>query len=184
MFALFQPFIRIWAQGNPLLVRHTLTPVLTVLFFYVNQSRQTLLTFKSAAALWRQDRWKPILSGIFTLALSITLVTQLPEKYRLDGVLLAPSLAYLLIQIPWESHVVFQYFFDRHQRNQYWNFHLQFITLTVAVSTLTWLAVYYVKIDGIPGFALKAITAMATAGIIVLALFHEDAMRLLKLIKR
>ncbi len=183
MFALFQPFIQIWAQGNPNLIRHTLTPILMVLFFYVNMSRQTLLTFKSAAALWKQDRWKPILSGIFTLAVSITLVKQLPEKFRLDGVILAPTLAYLIIQVPWESRVVFSHFFEKSQLKHYWNFHLQFITLTVAVTTLTWLAVYFIKLDGIPGFLLKAGTAAGTAGIIVLALFHEDAMRLLHIIK-
>ena len=49
MAAFYQPFIALWTKGDPALGRHLLTPVLMVLYFYVNQSRQMLMTFKSAA---------------------------------------------------------------------------------------------------------------------------------------
>ena len=54
-------------KGDPALVRHALTPALMVFYFYIMQSRQVLLAFKSAASLWRQDRWKPIVAGAVNL---------------------------------------------------------------------------------------------------------------------
>ena len=42
MTALYQPFISVWVKDDPALVRHALTPVLMVLYFYVMQSRQVL----------------------------------------------------------------------------------------------------------------------------------------------
>ena len=74
MTALYQPFIEVWTGGRPELSRHFLTPLLMVVFFYVYQSRQTLLTFKAAANLWRQDRWKPMVAGALNLTLNITFV--------------------------------------------------------------------------------------------------------------
>ncbi|MBR3957993.1 MAG: hypothetical protein IKJ89_09100 [Kiritimatiellae bacterium] len=54
-----------WADSDAFFT----TPLLMVLYFYVMQSRQVLVTFKSAAALWRADRWKPIVAGAVNLAL-------------------------------------------------------------------------------------------------------------------
>ena len=56
MSALYQPFVSVWVKDDPSLVRHALTPALMVLYFYIMQSRQVLLAFKSAASLWKQDR--------------------------------------------------------------------------------------------------------------------------------
>lgn len=127
-----------------------LTPVLMTLYFYVNQSRQMLMTFKSAAGLWRQDRWKPIVSGIFNLAVNITLVLALPGAYKLDGVIFSTILALLLIEIPWETRVVFTCYFDAAQARIYRRTHAQFAVAAVALGALAWLAVHAV-LKNFPG---------------------------------
>ena len=138
MTALYQPFIAIWTKGDPALARHALTPILMVLYFYVNQSRQTLLTFKSAAGLWRQDRWKPIVAGVVNLALNIALVVTLPDAYKLDGVILSTIVGYVFIQIPWESHVVFTSFFDRHEARAYWRQQALFVLVAFVLCAAAW----------------------------------------------
>ena len=140
MAALFQPFIMLWTKGDPSLVRHVLTPVLMVLYFYVNQSRQMLMSFKSAAGLWRQDRWKPIASGIFNLAVNVSLVVALPEAYKLDGVILSTILAFLFIEIPWETRVVFSCYFDAAQARVYRRMHAWFAVAAAALCTLAFFA--------------------------------------------
>jgi len=107
-----------------------------VLYFYVNQSRQMLMTFKSAAGLWRQDRWKPIVSGAFNLAVNIALVVALPGPYKLDGVILSTILALLFIEIPWETRVVFTCYFDAAQACVYRRTHIWFAAAAVALCTL------------------------------------------------
>ena len=126
MTALYQPFISVWTKGDATLVRHALTPVLMVLYFYVNQSRQILLSFKTAAALWRQDRWKPIVGGAVNLALNLAFVILLPDDYKLDGVVFSTVISYVVVQVPWETHVVFTHFFNGAQARIYCWSHVRF----------------------------------------------------------
>ena len=138
MAGLYQPFMRVWTKNDPVLVRHALTPILMVLYFYVMESRQVLLSFKSAAAIWRQDRWKPIVAGAVNLATNILFVVFLPDAYKLDGVILSTIIGFVLIQIPWESHVVFTVFFGRSESRAYWRQQAAFAALALALCTAAW----------------------------------------------
>ncbi|MBO7683879.1 MAG: oligosaccharide flippase family protein [Kiritimatiellae bacterium] len=140
MAGLYQPFIRAWTKNDPELVRHSLTPILMVLYFYVMQSRQVLLAFKSAAAIWRQDRWKPIVAGAVNLATNILFVVFLPDAYKLDGVIFSTIIGFAFIQVPWESHVVFTSFFGREESRAYWRDQAAFAALALALSSAAWFA--------------------------------------------
>ncbi|MBP5791922.1 MAG: oligosaccharide flippase family protein [Kiritimatiellae bacterium] len=138
MTALYQPFIKIWTKNDPELVCHSLTPVLMVLYFYIMQSRQVLLAFKSAASLWRQDRWKPIVAGAVNLTTNILFVIFLPDAYKLDGVIFSTIIGFALIQIPWESHVVFSAFFGKSEARAYWRDHAVFAALALSLCAAAW----------------------------------------------
>ena len=99
--ALYQPFLQEWTRGKPGMICHMLTPVLMVVFLYLNQSRQALLTFKSGAGLWHQDQWKPLVAGAVNLITNVLLVIYLPKEYKLDGVIFSTIISLLLIQVPW-----------------------------------------------------------------------------------
>lgn len=138
MAGLYQPFMRVWTKNDPVLVRHALTPILMVLYFYVMESRQVLLSFKSAAAIWRQDRWKPIVAGAVNLATNILFVVFLPDAYKLDGVILSTIIGFVLIQIPWESHVVFTSFFGKAESRAYWRDQALFALSALALCAAAW----------------------------------------------
>ncbi len=174
MAALYQPFIFVWTKGDPALVRHAVTPVLMVLYFYVNQSRQMLLTFKSAAALWRQDRWKPVVAGAVNLTLSFAFVIFLPEEYKLDGVIFATIVSYVFIQVPWESHVVFTNFFNGAQARAYWRAHVGFAIFALMLCGAAWGAAYLVPLSGIGGLAVKGAVAAVLSCALILAVFRKD----------
>ena len=135
---LYQPFIRIWTKNNPELVRHALTPILMVAFFYIRQSRQVLMSFKSAAGLWRQDRWKPIVSGAVNLGANVLFVLYLPAEYKLDGVIFSSIAAFVAIEIPWESHVVFTSFFGKAESRAYWRDQALFALSALALCAAAW----------------------------------------------
>ena len=145
MTALYQPFMRIWTKNDPELMRHSLTPLLMVFYFYVMQSRQVLLSFKSAAALWKQDRWKPIVSGAVNLATNILFVIFLPGAYKLDGVIFSTIIGFVLIQIPWESHVVFTVFFGKSESRAYWRDQAAFAAAAFALCAAAWYASRFVQ---------------------------------------
>jgi O-antigen/teichoic acid export membrane protein len=184
MMALYQPFVFAWTKGDPVLVRHVITPILMVLYFYVNQSRQMLLTFKSAAALWHQDRWKPIAAGAVNLSFSVALVILLPEAYKLDGVIFSTVVSFVFIQIPWESHVVFANFFNGVQARVYWRAHAVFAFLALALCGATWGSTLLVPLGGIAGLAVKGAAALATSGGLLLVIFRKDIPAAVKILRR
>lgn len=185
MLALYQPFVYEWTLGKPDLMRHFLTPLLMVVFFYVNQSRQVLLSFKSAAGLWRGDRWKPLVAAVVNLSLNVAFVKLFPEEYKLDGVILSTVIAFLVVQIPWESHVMFSSFFNRHQSRVYWQFQFRSLRLAVLLCGVTWLGAWLVPVGGIPGLLLKGAAAAAVSGVLVIVFFWRDVLEMLeKVLKR
>ena len=142
---LYQPFMRIWTKNDPELVRHSLTPILMVLYFYIMQSRQVLLSFKTAAALWHQDRWKPIVAGVFNMTTNILFVIFLPDAYKLDGVIFSTIISFVLIEIPWESHVVFTAFFGKFESNRYWREQVGFAAGAIVLCSIAWFASDHVQ---------------------------------------
>ena len=174
MLALYQPFIALWTKGDPALARHFLTPLLMVVYFHVNQSRQTLLAFKDAAGLWRHDRWKPLAGGAANLAMNLAMVLLLPEEYKLDGVILSTIVSYVAIQVPWERHVVFTEFFGREEARRYRRQQAAFALLACALAAAAWAAASAVPLGGIPGLFAKAAAAGAVATAPILLLFRRD----------
>ena len=185
MLALYQPFIRVWMGGkDKMLVQHFLTPALMVVLFYINQSRQVMLSVKGAAGLWREDRWKPVVGGAVKLLVCLLSVLWLDDKYKLDGVILSTIIDYVLVQIPWESHVVFSKFFDRKQMRTYWLHQFKFALLALIPCGATLAAVYAIPLDRSLGLIVKAAAAAAVSTAAMLALFREDLFEALKKLLR
>ena len=185
MTALYQPFMAVWVKDDPLLMRHALTPALMVFYFYIMQSRQVLLAFKSAASLWKQDRWKPIVAGAVNLGSNVLFVLFLPDAYKLDGVIFSTIMGFAFIQIPWESHVVFSAFFGKAESRAYWRSYAGFAACAVAICAVAWFAARAVPLGGIPGLFAKAAVATAATALCMALAFRSDLVAVLgKLRKR
>lgn len=185
MLALYQPFITIWSGKNPELIQHFLTPVLMVLLFYVKQSRQTLLQFKSEASLWKEDRWKPLIGGAVKLLACLLFIYFLPDRCKLDGVILSTIIGYVFVQIPWESHVVFTSFFNRTQAKAYWRHQASFLLTALLICTGTWGVAAAIPMEHIPGLLVKAAAASLFSGILLAVLFRREMQTITgKLLKR
>lgn len=184
MAAVYQPFIEVWTRKDPALVRHALTPLLMVVYFSLNQSRQMLLTFKAAASLWKEDRWKPIVAGAANLAISLGLVLWLPEGWKLDGVIFGTIVSMLCIQVPWETRVLFTKYFTAEQEARYWVEQFGFAGLAAWLCFGSWLAAFAVMESGILGLVLKTVSASCCATAVLLMLFRKDCLELLDILKR
>ena len=183
MTALYQPFIKVWTNDNPTLMRHSLTPALVVVLFYISQSRMVFHTFKSAAAIWREDRWKPIVSAVANLTMNLSFVLFLPDEYKLDGVILSTILAFVIIEIPWESRVLFTVFFNRAQSREYWRSQAVFVAAALVLCAVAWCSARLIPMDGVMGLVVKGASAALASGIAVLALFRHDIITLFDMLR-
>ena len=180
MAAMYQPFMQVWVKGDTSLMRHALTPALMVFYFYIMQSRQVLLSFKSAASLWKQDRWKPIVAGAVNLGSNILFVLFLPDAYKLDGVIFSSIIGFTLIQIPWESHVVFSSYFGKAEARAYWRTYFGFSACTIVLCAVAWWAAWMIPVDGFMGLAAKGAASAAVSATLILAYFRCDVADLLR----
>lgn len=178
MAALYQPFMAIWVKGDAALMRHALTPALMVFYFYIMQSRQVLLAFKSAASLWREDRWKPIVAGAVNLATNILFVLFLPDAYKLDGVIFSTIIGFAFIQIPWEAHVVFSSFFGKAEARAYWRAYFAFAVSTLALCVIAWWVARMVACDGFAGLVAKGVASAVVSAGLIFVFFRGDVVAL------
>ena len=184
MTAMYQPFMAVWVKDDPTLMRHVLTPVLMVFYFYIMQSRQVLLSFKSAASLWRQDRWKPIVAGAVNLGSNILFVLFLPDVYKLDGVIFSTIIGFAFIQIPWESHVVFTAFFGKAESRAYWRAYAGFASFAIMLCVVAGFAARAVPLGGIPGLFAKAAAATVVTSLCMALAFRNDVRDILGKFRR
>ncbi len=183
MLALYQPFIRVWVgEKNANMEQHFRTAALMVIFFYVNQSRQVLQTYKSAGGLWKQDQWKPIVNGVVKLALGLSFIFCLPTEYKLDGVILASIIGFLFVEIPWEAHVVFTALFQSAQAKIYWRTQALMVLKLLVPCAVTSVAIWLIPVEGLYGLMLKALVALALASSLVILVFRKDVFELKKVL--
>ena len=112
LVCLYQPFMYLWA-GKDLMF-----PFYIVLefglYFYVYQIRKIPVTYKDAAGIWWEDRFRPYVSMIVNLVLNIVLA----QVIGVSGIILSTVIS-LLISIPWENYTLFKYIFHRSSREYY-----------------------------------------------------------------
>lgn len=68
------------------------------IYFYFWMVRFITLIFKNAQGLWRQDRFRSLLEGIFNLALNLCLV-----KIGIYGITISTVIAMLVVSLPWKQ---------------------------------------------------------------------------------
>lgn len=130
---LFQDFMIVW-MGEKLLFGMSIV-VMLVMRFYFEQIRKVVLTYKDAAGMWWADKWKPLVGCLVNLILNIILV----KSIGVAGVMLSTIISYTLIELPWETKVLFKIYFKQSPKNYY------FDMVTISVSMLiAGVATYYV----------------------------------------
>lgn len=105
MLCLYQPFIIIW-QGE----KNTLSLKMVVLFslyFYLYQAGKTVYMYRTAAGLWRQGRYCSLMAALVNLILNIILV----QIIGLPGILISTIIAFVTVNIPYGSWILFKYYF-------------------------------------------------------------------------
>ena len=111
--ALFEDFMLIW-MGENLLLSNVVVIALAGRFYF-EQIRRVVLNYKDALGLWSQDRWRPIVGCIVNLVLNIVTV----KYFGVIGVALSTIISFVFVEIPWETFVLFKYYFNHSQIDYY-----------------------------------------------------------------
>lgn len=130
MLCMYQDFVFLWLGSGDMLPRSTV--FLMVSYFYIWHSRRIIHTFKDAAGLWNEDKFRPIVEGIINLILNMILV----GRIGLNGVVISTIISMVIIGMPWETKVFVKDYCGI-KMSEYWlvigKFYSVFLILTSAI---------------------------------------------------
>ena len=105
--SLFQPFMIIWV-GEKLTLEYAAV-ICFVIYYFVYEINQLLNLYKDAGGIWREDRFRPLVTALGNLTLNLALV----NYWGIYGVLLSTVLSTLFIGMPWLIHNLFTTLFEK-----------------------------------------------------------------------
>ena len=113
MLSLYQPFITVWI-GNDYLLDNLTMVALCVVFFWGNNC-DMCMTYRHAAGLWWQDRYRPVVESIVNVILCLVLVKPLGVL----GVVLSSFFCKFVINSVWASWVLYRFYFKSFKLRSY-----------------------------------------------------------------
>lgn len=130
LICLYQHFMRTWVGDN--LTFPFPTMVLIVLYFYLSRVTNITFTYREAAGLWWEDRFRPLVLTAVNLTLSLTLV----QIIGVNGVVLSTIFCTIFISVPWGTYILFKNYFKMSPK-AYFKRILMYISATALISFAT-----------------------------------------------
>lgn len=110
---LYQPFMKIWV-GDKLMLESSAV-ICFFVYFFIYEINQLLNTYKDAAGIWHEDRFRPLVTAIVNVGMNLALV----NVWGIYGVLLSTVLSMLFVGMPWLLHNLFTVLFKKSQMRCY-----------------------------------------------------------------
>lgn len=166
LLCLYQSFMTIWV-GNKLMFTID-TVILLVIQFYVSQIANVTYTYREAAGLWWEDRYRPLISTLMNISLNILLVNYI----GINGVVISTVLCSTLINIPWGTFVLFSKYFKRSAMEYYKNlFYYSIITLLTGI--VTYYCCELINIQGVGELIFKFALCLLIPNIIFTIIYNN-----------
>ena len=166
MLCLYQPFMRLWVTEKRMLPFAVV--VCMVVYFFISQVNQILITYKDAAGIWHEDRFRPLVTALVNLVLNIILV----QFIGIYGVILSTVISVLAVGMPWILHNLFTVLFKRNAW-EYIRKLLYYTIVTTIVCTLTYLVASQIPGVGILALILKAIVSVIVSNLLMFVAYFK-----------
>ena len=177
---LYQPFMKLWV-GQDLMLPFSVV-VLIVVYFILYQGRKVVITYKDAAGLWWEDRFRPFVMAGTNLISNLILV----QFIGIWGIIISTILS-LCVSVPWETYTVFKYVFKRSAKEYFLSL-ARFLAVVAAASAVT-LGACQICSEGIPAILVRGCICVVVPNVIFFLAFRGQeefaearalALRLLK----
>lgn len=154
---LYQPFMELWV-GTDLMLPFSVV-VLIVIYFILYQGRKVVITYKDAAGLWWEDRFRPFVMAATNLVSNLILV----QFIGIWGIILSTILS-LFVSLPWETYTVFKHVFKRSAK-EYALSLVRFLVVTVLAAAVT-LGICQIVCDGVVAVLVRGCICVVVPNLI------------------
>lgn len=175
--------MKLWA-GEESMFRFSAV-VCFVVYFFVDQMNQLLLTYKDAAGIWHEDRFRPLATAFTNLILNIILI----QFWGVYGVLWATVISKVVVGMPWLFYNLSTVLFKRNMKRYILRM-VGYAIITAVVCAITYFSCTVITIGGIWGLALKTIMCALVSNLLFFLIFfktkefEETKKIVLRIIKR
>lgn len=176
---LYQPFMILWV-GEEYLLSYGCV-ILMCVYFYLYTTNHLMATYKDAAGMWHEDRFRPLCSSMFNLAINLLLVRYI----GIFAIILSTVLSYVLVNMPWLIHNLFKVVFKR-DKNDFVRDYLKNILITCVVASVTYLMCSRLPKEGILTIIIRLLACISVPNILlILMMGHgEEYLGMLDIINR
>ena len=166
LYNLLEPFINWWLGRGLLLDKLTFMTVLVN--FYIMGMRSTILTFKTKAGIFTNDKYVPLIESIVNLGTSLILV-----KYMgLSGIFLGTTISTVCISVWTQSKLVYNKVFDK-SVYEYFKKYIFYIVLTIITVYTTNLICLNIADNTFIALIIRGIICITIPNIIYILIFYR-----------
>lgn len=166
LFCLYQHFMQLWLGKDLLFPLSTMT--LMVAYFLFPRITTMTYTYREAAGLWWEDRFRPLVATVVNLSLNFTLVYII----GINGVIVSTIVCTIFINIPWGTIILFKNYFMRSPL-EYFGQLIYYIFVTGLVSAITFGICSLLPGVGVVFLMIKAIICIIVPNAIFYIVYHK-----------
>lgn len=156
---LYQPFMKLWVGEQNMLSFDVV--IMLCIYFYVYEINGLLNTFKDAAGIWHEDRFRPLVVAGTNLALNLILV----KIIGIYGIIISTVSSIALIGLPWVTHNLFSYVFNNFSAWKYVKSMFSY-TLVTSVACLFSCAITLRMPEGFFYFCIKVLLSVSIPSVL------------------
>ena len=158
---LYQPFMTLWMGGENLLSMGCV--ILMCMYFYLYTVNHFMCTYKDAAGMWHEDRFRPLIAALVNLTLNLLLVRYI----GLFAIILSTVVSYIVVTIPWLIYNLFTVIFKMLAKDFIKKF-IKYIIIVCLSAAISYVICIRLPKTGIITIVLRSIVSFTIPNIVFL----------------
>lgn len=167
LLCLYQPFMSIWVGEEYKLGFFAV--ICFCVYYYVYEINQLFNLYKDAAGIWREDRFRPLITAMTNLVMNLVTV----RFWGIYGVILSTVVSTLVVGMPWLLHNLFTVLFDSSYLIQYIKKLLKYSINTIIIAVFTYWVCSFITSSGWGALILRSIICCIIPNIFFLVRYYK-----------
>ena len=165
---IYQPFMTLWV-GEEYLLSFSCV-VLFSIYFFCFVINSLFCTYKDAAGIWHEDRFRPLIGAIVNLTLNLLLVNQ----FGIYAILLSTIISYVFVAMPWLIHNLYKLLFKRSCKSMVKRLFL-YTAVVIVSGTAVFLIAEQLPGNGIVNIILRLGFCLVIPNILFILFFRKSS---------
>lgn len=167
LLVMYQPFMKLWVGAENMFDFSAV--ICFSAYFCIKQFNTLLNVYKDAAGIWHKDRFRPLVTAMVNLALSLIIV----QFWGIYGVLLATIISMLFVGMPWIVGNLFTELFAKKHLSEFLKQIFFYVIIIVLLCFASYGVCSFVTFDGIIGLAIRLIIVSVIFNVVYILIFFK-----------